>query len=62
MDANYFRRLAVLRCKACGKVSGIAASTGKKVQDLPDPFLWRCPHCGDQSTYRKTAITLRDVK
>jgi DNA-directed RNA polymerase subunit RPC12/RpoP len=49
-------------CKGCGKAFPISARAlpSRSVERLPDPFLARCPRCGSQATYPKTAIHILD--
>jgi hypothetical protein len=49
----------VLRCQKCGELFSLAASLGEvEVVRLPDPLSAVCTHCGDQSSYPKSAICI----
>jgi hypothetical protein len=52
---------ATLICQGCADPFAVAASTGKAVAKLTDPFEAECPHCGNQSTYPKSAIQILAV-
>jgi hypothetical protein len=50
---------ANLDCSHCGASFSVAASVGKSIEKIPDPFTARCPHCGTENIYEKTAIQSR---
>ena len=56
MSATGFSRPG-LSCEPCGKpFSLFLATSGAKVNELPDPFEAKCPECGQVATYPKSAI------
>jgi hypothetical protein len=55
-------RREVLRCLQCRDLFGLAPSVGKGTEKLSDPFEAICPHCGDRSTYPKSAIEVLEAR
>lgn len=53
--------VATLTCQGCGEGFAVAASVGKTVAKLSDPFEAQCPLCGNRSTYPKSAIQILTV-
>ncbi len=46
----------LLRCQLCGKAFELADATSKPVDELPDRFAARCPHCHAQCLYARADI------
>ncbi len=59
-NASGFSTTAV-SCQRCAEWFGVAATAGKSPEKLSDPFEAKCPHCGNQSTYPKSAIQILTV-
>jgi hypothetical protein len=55
-------RTYVVRCSTCEELFGVAASTGKEIGKLPDPFEADCTHCGALSTFPKSAIEVLEAR
>lgn len=52
----------VVRCSSCEELFDIAASTGKEIEKLSDPFEANCPHCGALSICLKSAIEVLEAR
>ncbi|MFY9762050.1 MAG: hypothetical protein WBE25_05000 [Xanthobacteraceae bacterium] len=51
--------MLVLRCDVCAEIFALGVGAAKAdPKKLSDPFPARCPHCGNQSTYPKSAIEI----
>jgi hypothetical protein len=57
MSAAGFKRPGV-SCQSCGEPFSLFLSVDEvvPVENLPDPFLAKCPLCDHQATYPKSAI------
>jgi DNA-directed RNA polymerase subunit RPC12/RpoP len=55
-------RTHVVRCSTCEELFGVAASTGKEIEKLSDPFEADCPHCGALSIFPKSAIEVLEAR
>lgn len=49
-------------CFLCGGTINLHEATGKDVDELPDSFAVRCPHCRSQGLFNKRDITIAGDK
>jgi hypothetical protein len=47
---------ASIRCLMCEKTFTLAQATGRPIDELPDPFAVRCPHCRCQQLIEKDCL------
>lgn len=43
-------------CRKCGERFGVTTSTGKPVEQLPDPFEAACLFCSHRDRYEKASV------
>ncbi|MBR2817491.1 MAG: hypothetical protein IKE60_22715 [Reyranella sp.] len=48
-------------CRNCGERFGVTTSTGKPVEQLPDPFEAACLFCSHRDRYEKAAVETRRI-
>jgi hypothetical protein len=54
-------RSTFLKCVSCGEEFGIAAATGKDLDQLPDPFEADCIYCKHKASYSHSARLHREA-
>lgn len=48
-------------CRNCGERFGVTTSTGKPVEQLPDPFEAACLFCSHRDRYEKASVETKQV-